>query len=115
METHNHLFFECDFLFLVISELLPDLGSFLMQPMLSQLLEHFESIQDYKSKYKLFCYFVVCVVVYYLWRERNNRRFSGAWVSHSSLCVTVRNAIRLKAFKWKNFEELKEFFPTILC
>lgn len=51
MENHNHLFFECDFSFLVFSNLLPHMDK-LFRPILLQLLEYFDLIQGFSDKEK---------------------------------------------------------------
>ncbi|KAL0908257.1 hypothetical protein M5K25_022742 [Dendrobium thyrsiflorum] len=43
-------------------------------------------------------------------RERNTRRFNGNWTSPRAVINSVKNAARLKAFKWKAFDLIKETF-----
>lgn len=114
IENHKHLFFECDYSFLVISYLLPQMNKFYMRPTLLQLLEHYDQIQKKFIKEKNFIYLDISSLVYILWIERNSRCFYGNRISPLTHCYSVRNAIKLKVSNWKNYEELQRTFPNIL-
>ncbi|PKU79143.1 hypothetical protein MA16_Dca000487 [Dendrobium catenatum] len=113
-DCHSHLFFSCDFSFTVIASLLPPLGSFLFRPNLLQTFEFFEEARDFSIGEKNFCYFTICSSIYFLWRERNTRRFENNWKSPMTLISVIRHAILAKVKFWKQFEDLKRRFD-FLC
>ncbi|KAI0523418.1 hypothetical protein KFK09_005813 [Dendrobium nobile] len=51
-ESHNHLFFECDYSFWVIKSLFPLMENFLMRPTLIQILEHLDLHQGFSNNVK---------------------------------------------------------------
>ncbi|PKU80301.1 hypothetical protein MA16_Dca005832 [Dendrobium catenatum] len=113
-DSHSHMFFTCDFSFTVISSLLPQLRSFLLRPNMMQVFGIFDESLDYCSWEKNFCYFTICCSIYFLWRERNSRRFEMVWRSPSRIISAIRFAIIAKVKYWKHFDELKRRFD-LLC
>ncbi|PKU64706.1 hypothetical protein MA16_Dca017648 [Dendrobium catenatum] len=109
-ESHSHLFFTCDFTFSVISSLLPPLRSFLLRPNMMQTFVYFDESLDYNSWEKTFCYYTICSSIYFLWRERNSRRFEMIWRSPSKITSVIRLAILAKVKYWKHFDDLKRRF-----
>ncbi|PKU84697.1 Putative ribonuclease H protein [Dendrobium catenatum] len=110
-ENSNHLFFLCDYSFAVLTHMLPVLHCFLFRPNLMQVFQFLEDFDEYCGKEKSFCYFVICCAIYYIWRERNNRRFASLNSSSHILCKNMGHAISLKVANWKNAELLKRSFP----
>ncbi|KAL0913878.1 hypothetical protein M5K25_017370 [Dendrobium thyrsiflorum] len=110
-ETHSHLLFECDFSFSVLSSLLPSVSAFLLRPNISQVFEFLDNTLQLHTLEKNFCFLVVCCSTYFIWRERNNRRFSGKWESPNTVTANIKHAIRLKVKRWKNSEHLFHKFP----
>lgn len=113
-ETHSHLFFECDFSFTVISSVLPALNCFYLRPNLSQTYDYFHNNQHYNALEKNFCFLTISATVYFLWRERNKRRFSNSWDTPYSITAAIVNAIRTKVRTWKSVDKLETRFKEIL-
>ncbi|KAL0914051.1 hypothetical protein M5K25_017550 [Dendrobium thyrsiflorum] len=80
-ETLNHIFFDCNYSFSVITRFLPSFHSFYLRPSLFQAFQHVGSLQEAKVV-KRGLLLILNAIIYHLWRERNNRRFNS-----SSLCV----------------------------
>ncbi|XP_020688157.1 uncharacterized protein LOC110103692, partial [Dendrobium catenatum] len=95
-ESHSHLFFSCDFTFSVISSLLPALNCFYFRPNLYQAFDYFNCNANFNAMEKNCCFLAISVAVYYLWRERNVRRFSNSWNSPDYLKTVISSAIRAK-------------------
>ncbi|KAI0522769.1 hypothetical protein KFK09_005154 [Dendrobium nobile] len=112
-DCHSHIFFSCDFSYIVITSLFPPLGAFLLRPNLMQTFQWFDDSVDYCCWEKNFCYFTICCTIYYLWHERNSRRFENVWKSPSQLFYIIRNAIIAKVKHWNRFDELKDRFSFL--
>lgn len=113
-ESHHHLFFECDFSYTIIMELFPWLDYFLMRPNLLQLFDYMAGIQKFNAEEKNFCYLTLCGTIYYIWRERNNRRFSNIWNSPNFIAALIAKDIKLKVKNWKSLDRLQRIFSAIL-
>ncbi|KAL0916751.1 hypothetical protein M5K25_014286 [Dendrobium thyrsiflorum] len=113
-ETHNHLFFECDFSYSIIRTLLPWLEFFLMRPNILQLFDYVAGFQNFNEEEKSFCFLTLCGTIYYIWRERNNRRFSVSWKSPNTITALIAKDIKLKVYNLKNLGRLLNSFPAIL-
>lgn len=61
-----------------------------------------------------FVFFSVVVSIYFIWRERNNQRFSNIWRSPKDLNDVITHVICAKVKRWKSFEALKDRFSEIL-
>ncbi|KAI0516493.1 hypothetical protein KFK09_009185 [Dendrobium nobile] len=72
LENHSHLFFDCDFTFYILKNILPDFNSFLFRPSLPQALDFIENSVNFNRTKKEFCYLVISCITYHIWRERNN-------------------------------------------
>ncbi|PKU61258.1 Putative ribonuclease H protein [Dendrobium catenatum] len=112
VESGAHLYFSCEFSFAIITYLLPVLNCFLLRPTVLQLFEFVEEISTLNPVEKNFCYFVICCVIYFIWRERNDRRFEGSHLSQHELCKKIAWIISCKTSKWKDFELLQALFPS---
>ncbi|PKU81270.1 hypothetical protein MA16_Dca015299 [Dendrobium catenatum] len=102
-ETTTHLFFECDYSFSILSILMRNLGFLLLRP---NILQIFEYIEDTHHMDKNFYFLLICCAVYYIWRERNDRKFGGNSVSCTTLTHNIKTVVLLKFLKWKNAENL---------
>ncbi|PKU83287.1 hypothetical protein MA16_Dca006688 [Dendrobium catenatum] len=111
-ESSSHMFFQCPFSFSILHSLLPDVRGFLLRPNLLQLFEHFEDCQSIEGAECNFCYFVICCTLYFLWRERNDRRYGGKYSTIHTLCHKISMAITAKVSKWKYFDKLQKAFPN---
>ncbi|KAL0928474.1 hypothetical protein M5K25_000358 [Dendrobium thyrsiflorum] len=103
-ETHQHLLFECDFTFTVISTLFPSLAGFLFRPNVLQVFDFLDMASHLSAKDRGFCFLVVCCSVYFIWRERNNRRFSGIWESPQHVVFCIKHAVNLIIRRWKDYD-----------
>ncbi|PKU71829.1 hypothetical protein MA16_Dca008358 [Dendrobium catenatum] len=104
-ESVSHLFFECDYSFSIISKLMSNLGYLLFRP---NVLQIFEYIKDTHDKNKEFYYLLICTSVYFIWRERNERKFGGNSVSSTSLALKIKAAVLSKIMRWKSREILMD-------
>ncbi|KAL0914872.1 hypothetical protein M5K25_015257 [Dendrobium thyrsiflorum] len=111
-ESANHILFECDYSFTVLSKLIPYLGEFLLRPRLMQVLLFLGERPFILNKQREFYLLIVCCTTYYLWRERNDRRFSSNFKSTSTLCSLIKSAVVAKTSKWKNVEDLIVSWPA---
>ncbi|KAL0928607.1 hypothetical protein M5K25_000509 [Dendrobium thyrsiflorum] len=73
-ESHSHLFFECDYFFPILNNLIPVAGDLLMRPNIFQTFNFIEE-QNIDRKLKHFYYLMVCAMIYYHRRARNDRMF----------------------------------------
>ncbi|PKU63786.1 Putative ribonuclease H protein [Dendrobium catenatum] len=106
LENHSHLFFSCDFSYYVLKTILPDFNCFLLRPNLSQTFEFIENSARFNKREKNFCFLALSCIIYHIWRERNNRRFSGLRINVARLICNITSALRLKTLKWKNRDSL---------
>ncbi|KAL0922303.1 hypothetical protein M5K25_006276 [Dendrobium thyrsiflorum] len=102
-ESHKHLFFECDYNFNVLTELLPELGAFLLRP---NIFQAFELLDNTLFSDKKFGFLTITAAIYYLWMERNSRRFSNSWNSPEHIFNLISKALKLKTRKWKQLNEI---------
>ncbi|KAL0907108.1 hypothetical protein M5K25_025651 [Dendrobium thyrsiflorum] len=109
-ESHKHLFFECEYSYNVLTDLLPELGAFLLRP---NIFQAFEFLDNTIFSDKNFGFLTITVVIYYLWMERNSRRFSNSWNSPEQICNLISKALKLKTRKWKHLNEISRRFPRI--
>ncbi|PKU83547.1 hypothetical protein MA16_Dca008234 [Dendrobium catenatum] len=112
-ENHNHLFFGCDFSFMILIRMLPELNIFLLRPTIAQIYDFFEHSSTYNRREKDFGCLSISCIIYYIWKERNCRRFSGVCINSVKVICTISNAIRLKTAKWKTKDMLLERFSGI--
>ncbi|PKU60343.1 hypothetical protein MA16_Dca027682 [Dendrobium catenatum] len=112
-ENHNHLFFDCEFSFNILTRLLPDLNIFLLRPTLIQILDFFEHSMIYNRLEKDFGCLTVSCIIYHIWKERNYRRFSNVSNNSVKVICNIANAIRVKISKWKSKDSLLTRFAGI--
>ncbi|PKU71765.1 Putative ribonuclease H protein [Dendrobium catenatum] len=100
LDSTGHLFFECNFTFNIISQLLPWLKNRLMKP---NLFQTFDSVLDQgfgniNINYHLLS---ACAVIYYIWRARNDRIFGRKFDCSTTVTAKIRYAIAKKTLNWK--------------
>ncbi|KAL0921832.1 hypothetical protein M5K25_008944 [Dendrobium thyrsiflorum] len=105
-ETKNHLFFECLFSFNVLSRLMPTFHNFLLHPNIYQAFDHISALED-NLKVINDTLLLLNATVYFLWLERNNRRFNSKYLCAISLAKQISRAVYLKLDKWKDGKEIK--------
>ncbi|PKU64553.1 Putative ribonuclease H protein [Dendrobium catenatum] len=102
-ESINHLFFECDYVFAVLTAVIPGLKSFLFRPSIMQVFEWIKGKHSGNKRVKHFFYMIICCVIYHTWKERNGRRFGNASICHATLSMNVRRNISDRIIGWKNY------------
>lgn len=85
LETMNHLFFECSFSFNLLKEILPWIECFLLKPTFQQLLEANKDSPTLSQLWKHRALLSSCCLLYFIWRERNRRRFRHLISSSTTL------------------------------
>ncbi|KAH0465191.1 hypothetical protein IEQ34_005294 [Dendrobium chrysotoxum] len=110
-ESISHLFFQCKFTFHALELLLPNVKGFFLRPTLLQLFEFFDEKHKLNSSGKAFCFSVICCLVYFMWREKNDRRYGRKFCNSATICHKVSMAITAKTSKWKHFDSIKASFP----
>ncbi|PKU79207.1 hypothetical protein MA16_Dca000551 [Dendrobium catenatum] len=111
-ESILHLFFQCDFSFEVLITLIPDAGNFLLRPTILQIFEFLDEIQRFNSNERNFSFLMICCLVYFIWRERNSRRFMQKKASPMVVLNLAASAIVLKSRRWKIWENFAASFPS---
>lgn len=114
LESHSHIFFECDYLFSILTGLFPCMNTFYLRPNIMQTFDFLSNTRSHGKNECNFCYITVAAMVYFIWRERNRRRFSGDWISPNDLKMNIIHAIRAKVHNWKNLDKIKPKFLEIL-
>ncbi|PKU63238.1 Putative ribonuclease H protein [Dendrobium catenatum] len=102
LESVAHLFFECPYSFNIIRTLIRGSNCFLMEPSLLQLLEWIDGNGLVSVEEKNFFSLIVCCCVYFIWKERNQRRFNNAFNSSKSTVFCIRKVVQAKISNWKN-------------
>ncbi|PKU75902.1 Putative ribonuclease H protein [Dendrobium catenatum] len=101
-ETLSHLFFECPYSFSILTALLKGTETLLFRPNILQIYDwlngRFNGNVDVLNFYKL----VLSSIIYFLWKERNNRIFGNQILCHTSLLLSIERAISEKITKWRN-------------
>ncbi|KAL0915815.1 hypothetical protein M5K25_013274 [Dendrobium thyrsiflorum] len=77
-----------------------------------EVFDCFEGDISIPAYEKNFCYFVVCCSVYFLWKERNERRFNAAVSPIQTTVRKISHAIHAKTSSWKYIEALQTSFPS---
>ncbi|XP_020690503.2 uncharacterized protein LOC110105345 [Dendrobium catenatum] len=76
-ESVSHLFFDCPYSFYILNSLIPGSSCFLLRPSILQMYDWLSDVYGDNSEKLNFYKLTVGCVIYYTWRERNNRRFGG--------------------------------------
>ncbi|PKU79650.1 hypothetical protein MA16_Dca019163 [Dendrobium catenatum] len=105
-ETVSHLFFECSYTFSILNGIIPSMQCFLLRPTILQIFDWVngahKDTQEVHNFYKL----VICCVIYFIWKERNNRRFGNSINCNTTLLFQIKRVLFEKLLKWKNAREL---------
>ncbi|PKU82128.1 Putative ribonuclease H protein [Dendrobium catenatum] len=100
-ENHSHLFFECDFSFMVLNSLIPQSQTLLLRPNLLQAFEFIEDISDNRIMRNCYC-LMLNAAVYFIWRARNDRLFGNIIECYTTVARKVKKACYAKIMDWKN-------------
>ncbi|KAL0928596.1 hypothetical protein M5K25_000499 [Dendrobium thyrsiflorum] len=104
-ESINHIFFECDFSFSVISNIIPVMKNQFLRP---TILQAFAFTSAGPIKLKHLHHLIICCSVYHLWRERNDRKFGSSYASSTTICHMIKSAVLSKILRWKDGSTLLE-------
>ncbi|PKU68607.1 Putative ribonuclease H protein [Dendrobium catenatum] len=105
-ETVAHLFFGCQYSFSIIKALIPGANGFLMEPSLLQILGWLDDDDLRTVEEKAFFSLIICCCVYFIWKERNQRRFCNILNCHNSTVFCIKKAVHAKVSNWKNSSSL---------
>ncbi|PKU64653.1 hypothetical protein MA16_Dca014507 [Dendrobium catenatum] len=72
------------------------------------ILQAFECSAVPNSKITSLYHLIICSAIYHLWRERNDRKFGGSYVSSTTLALKIKSVVLAKILKWKNGHSLME-------
>ncbi|PKU85081.1 hypothetical protein MA16_Dca018195 [Dendrobium catenatum] len=114
-ETHSHLFFGCDFTFGVLTKLLPATNAYYLRPNLFQVYDFMWNNANLAVLEKKFASLAISSIVYFLWRERNQRRFSDVRKSINQVCDDICVAVCAKVKNWNNHDSLDGKFGETLA
>ncbi|XP_020682452.1 uncharacterized protein LOC110099590 [Dendrobium catenatum] len=106
-ETTAHLLLECDYSFQVICKLIPQFTSFLFRPNLAQAFQFISGI-DSTKKVKLGLLLILNVTEYFIWIERNSRKYNGRISCAITLAKKISSVVYLKLNSWKCGNSVKE-------
>ncbi|XP_020692279.1 uncharacterized protein LOC110106667 [Dendrobium catenatum] len=95
LEKTSHLLFECDYSFQLLTLIIPQFKNFYLRPNIIQAL-HFISGLYSDSDTTNATLLILHAAVYYLWNERNSRKFNGNASCVTSLKRKVIRAVFLK-------------------
>ncbi|XP_020685644.1 uncharacterized protein LOC110101889 [Dendrobium catenatum] len=95
-ESSSHLFFECSYSYEILISIMPVARQLLLRPSILQLLEWItndpDTTQHTKKLYSIFSY----CSIYYIWKERNSRRFANIFNSSSTTTLCIKKDVNLK-------------------
>ncbi|KAL0903461.1 hypothetical protein M5K25_027844 [Dendrobium thyrsiflorum] len=109
-ESIKHMFLECNFSFSIILSIISEACTLLLRPGILQLLYWINECSSFSLVVKKFYYLATCCSVYFIWRERNERRFGSNGNCPTSMAIKIKKAIFAKVIKWKNYECLLDRF-----
>ncbi|KAL0918306.1 hypothetical protein M5K25_010306 [Dendrobium thyrsiflorum] len=106
-DSTTHIFFECDYTYRVLCNLIPIFNCFFLRPNIPQAFEFIaDSVSDSKIKN---CFLLTLnAIIYHTWIERNNRRFKNTHSCAYTLSSKVKKVIFLKLDNWKHGRYIKE-------
>ncbi|GKB37671.1 hypothetical protein Tco_0882613 [Tanacetum coccineum] len=103
VDSHEHLFFDCDFSKQVWSKVKVFVGPPNSSPSIDSILLDIAPFAKRKSSRSISAKLVVAASSYFIWQERNNRMFKKSKRSQDQVVDCILNAVRLKLMscKWK--------------
>ncbi|KAL0927427.1 hypothetical protein M5K25_001594 [Dendrobium thyrsiflorum] len=78
-ESSSHLFFECNFSHDILINIIPASSSLLLRPTINQFFEWINDCPNFSTQTKRLYFLSTCCIIYYVWRERNERSSVGGW------------------------------------
>lgn len=88
-ENINHLYFECVYSFNIIKNLIHVINNFLLRPNIFQIIQHIKDLDHSSALQRRKFYLYLDASIYYIWIERNKRRFENNFSSQDSLICII--------------------------
>lgn len=98
LESHQHFFFECTFIWSLLKELVPIGHFFLLEQALTQVL-YFAFSLDHKSLTQAYL-LITSILIYQLWREMNSQNFARIKASILTISYKVKEVMAYKFRRW---------------
>nr|GEX96053.1 hypothetical protein [Tanacetum cinerariifolium] len=110
MDSHEHLFFECNFTFKVLSLVHMYAEMNTVHPILDDILLWFQSLASSRSFKAMVGKLIVAASSYFIWSKRNNMLFNNTRRSPKEVRYLIIITVRLKlvSFRFKNTTRVKE-------
>ncbi|PKU84241.1 hypothetical protein MA16_Dca002753 [Dendrobium catenatum] len=105
-ESVSHLFFECSYSYNIIYALIPGMHTFLLRPNILQVLDWLKGVFKGCPVTLKFYNLICCCAIYFIWKERNNRRFGNKFLCYTSLLLSIKRVIFEKVMRWGNSMDL---------
>ncbi|PKU78488.1 Putative ribonuclease H protein [Dendrobium catenatum] len=102
VENVSHLYFECDYTHAIIAKLIPALNTFLLRPNLHQIVDFLADGNFILLGKRTFYPLLLWCTVYYIWRERNSRKFGNKFCSSTTTRHLIIKAVSQKIKSWKD-------------
>ncbi|PKU66581.1 hypothetical protein MA16_Dca006909 [Dendrobium catenatum] len=106
-ESVSHLF-ECCYSFNILCALIPCMQSLLLRPNILQVFDWMKVVFKGRPVVLNFYKLVCCCMIYFIWKERNNRHFRNKFMCYTSLFLYIKRVIFEKVMSWGNSMELLE-------
>ncbi|GJV21102.1 RNA-directed DNA polymerase, eukaryota, reverse transcriptase zinc-binding domain protein [Tanacetum coccineum] len=108
-DSHNHLFFTCEFSNGIWNELIRMLNVRL-SGCWDQIINEFKTLPSNKNIWSIVRRLVCGAVVYYIWQERNNRLFKNEKRDRNTIFNIVKETVGMKliGIKVKDSRTIKE-------
>lgn len=101
VDSHEHLFFQCEYPLSVWNELKQMTRLDHAPNCLQDLIGYFQRIPINKSIWSVLQRLVLGAVVYYVWQERNLRIFQSKSRPKDDLCKLIKEVVRLRCLSLK--------------
>lgn len=105
LESMDHLFFSCHFTLKIWRNMLQMCSLGYCPKPWKAFLDHISTRwKGNKLKYRLgkLC---LGASIYYIWRERNNRRFGGEWNCGDTITLQIKNITRTRALEFTKIDK----------
>ncbi|XP_028549943.1 uncharacterized protein LOC114579456 [Dendrobium catenatum] len=99
-ETVYHLYFECSYSFSILTSIIPGMDIFLFRPNILQVYDWLNGKYNDNTEMLNFYKLAVSSVIYYIWKERNNRIFGNKLQCHTSLQLCIKRALSERIMTW---------------
>ena len=100
-DSHNHLFFQCDFSIEVWKGLKQNIKISLIPDSWEQLVVMMEDMDCSNSIWSIVNRFILAASVYHIWKERNERLFSQNHKSYDIVLQNIKEQVRCQLMSLK--------------